>query len=157
MFGARRSDPTRLLLGLRFVAALFGAYVGKLRTEQNKLRGIVNPYQNHNERRRRTVGGFEPLLTDIKADQKLPDLEQRVGVVVQLKDAFNTVWEVAPEKQGGIWGFMRTYILSLAGVLAVGFLRRPKSAPALPAFRVHIMPRVSNRFLTRGAALQLLE
>jgi hypothetical protein len=100
--------PYRLLLGLRFVAALFGAYVGKLRTEQNKLRGIVNPYQNYNERRRRTVGGFEPLLTDIKADQKLPDLEQRVGVVVQLKDAFNTVWEVAPEKQGGIWGFMRT-------------------------------------------------
>ena len=45
-----------------------------------------------------------------------------IGVVVQLKDAFNTVWEVDPEKQGGIWGFVRTYIMSLAGVLAVGFL-----------------------------------
>jgi membrane protein len=45
-----------------------------------------------------------------------------VGVVVQLKDAFNTVWEVEPDKNGGIWGFIRTYILSLAGVLSVGFL-----------------------------------
>ena len=45
-----------------------------------------------------------------------------VGVVVQLKDAFNTVWEVDPEKQSGVWGFVRTYIISLAGVLAVGFL-----------------------------------
>ncbi len=45
-----------------------------------------------------------------------------VGVVVQLKDALNTVWEVAPSKEGGIWAFVRTYIASLAGVLAVGFL-----------------------------------
>ena len=45
-----------------------------------------------------------------------------IGVVVQLKDAFNTVWEVEPDKQGGVWGFIRTYIMSLAGVLAVGFL-----------------------------------
>ena len=45
-----------------------------------------------------------------------------IGVVVQLKDALNTVWEVEPNKQGGIWGFVRTYALSLAGVLALGFL-----------------------------------
>jgi membrane protein len=45
-----------------------------------------------------------------------------VGVVVQLKDAFNTVWEGEPDKQGGVWGFIRTYIFSLAGVLSVGFL-----------------------------------
>jgi membrane protein len=45
-----------------------------------------------------------------------------IGVVVQLKDAFNTVWEVSPDKYAGIWGFVRTYILSLAGVLALGFL-----------------------------------
>jgi membrane protein len=45
-----------------------------------------------------------------------------VGVVVQLKDALNTVWEVEPPKSGGIWGFVRTYVVSLAGVLAVGFL-----------------------------------
>jgi membrane protein len=45
-----------------------------------------------------------------------------VGVVVQLKDALNTVWEVEAPKNGGIWSFVRTYIASLAGVLAVGFL-----------------------------------
>jgi membrane protein len=45
-----------------------------------------------------------------------------VGVVVQLKDALNTVWEVEPPTGGGIWAFVRTYIASLAGVLAVGFL-----------------------------------
>jgi len=45
-----------------------------------------------------------------------------VGVVVQLKDALNTVWEVEAPKSGGVWSFLRTYIASLAGVLAVGFL-----------------------------------
>ena len=44
-----------------------------------------------------------------------------VGVVVQLKDALNTVWEVAAKK-GGAWQFIRTYVVSLAGVLSLGFL-----------------------------------
>jgi membrane protein len=45
-----------------------------------------------------------------------------VGVVVQLKDALNTVWEVKSPPGKGIWRFARTYVLSLAGVLALGFL-----------------------------------
>jgi membrane protein len=45
-----------------------------------------------------------------------------IGVVVQLKDALNTVWEVPASKSGGAWGFIRTYLVSLAGVLALGFL-----------------------------------
>jgi membrane protein len=45
-----------------------------------------------------------------------------LGVVVQLKDAFNTVWEVSSPPGKGIWGFVRTYVLSLAGVMALGFL-----------------------------------
>jgi membrane protein len=45
-----------------------------------------------------------------------------VGVVVQLKDALNTVWEVETSPGSGIWRFVRTYIWSLAGVLSVGFL-----------------------------------
>jgi membrane protein len=45
-----------------------------------------------------------------------------VGVVVQLKDAFNTVWDVETPPGSGIWRFARTYILSFAGVLAIGFL-----------------------------------
>lgn len=45
-----------------------------------------------------------------------------IGVVVQLKDALNTVWEVEDPKEGGIWRFFRTYIVSFAAVIAVGFL-----------------------------------
>ena len=44
------------------------------------------------------------------------------GVVVQLKDALNTVWEVEAPAGSGIWGFLRSYIVSLAGVLGLGFL-----------------------------------
>jgi membrane protein len=45
-----------------------------------------------------------------------------VGVVVQLKDALNTVWEVKTPPGSGISRFVRTYIWSLAGVLSLGFL-----------------------------------
>jgi membrane protein len=45
-----------------------------------------------------------------------------IGVVVQLKDALNTVWDVKPSGRSGIWSFVRTYVISLAAVLAVGFL-----------------------------------
>jgi membrane protein len=45
-----------------------------------------------------------------------------VGVVVQLKDALNTVWEVKESEESGIWHFVRTYVLSIAAVIAVGFL-----------------------------------
>jgi membrane protein len=45
-----------------------------------------------------------------------------VGVVVQLKDAFNTVWEVDARKVSGVWQFIRNYLVSLAAVIGVGFL-----------------------------------
>jgi membrane protein len=45
-----------------------------------------------------------------------------LGVVVQLKDALNTIWD-APEPQGsGVWWYVQTYLISLAGVMALGFL-----------------------------------
>ena len=45
-----------------------------------------------------------------------------IGVVVQLKDALNTVWEVKTPPSTGIWSYVRMYVLSLAGVLSLGFL-----------------------------------
>lgn len=45
-----------------------------------------------------------------------------IGVVVQLKDALNTVWDVKTPPGRGIRGFIRAYVLSFAGVLALGFL-----------------------------------
>jgi len=44
------------------------------------------------------------------------------GVVVQLKDALNTVWEIETPAGSGVWGFVRSYVVSLAGVLGLGFL-----------------------------------
>lgn len=44
------------------------------------------------------------------------------GVFVQLQDSLNTIWEVSTEKAGGIWGFIRTRLLSFAMVLGIGFL-----------------------------------
>jgi membrane protein len=45
-----------------------------------------------------------------------------LGVVVQLKDAFNTVWEVDEKNISGAWQFIRTYLMSMAAVLGLGFL-----------------------------------
>ena len=44
------------------------------------------------------------------------------GVVVQLKDALNVVWEVEESKESCLWHFARNYVLSFAAVLALGFL-----------------------------------
>lgn len=48
-----------------------------------------------------------------------------IGIVVQLKDALNTVWQVenSSEADGGSWmSYIRSYAIAVAGVLALGFL-----------------------------------
>jgi membrane protein len=45
-----------------------------------------------------------------------------IGVVIQLKDALNTVWEVEEPQGTGVWHFVRSYVVSLAAVLSLGFL-----------------------------------
>lgn len=45
-----------------------------------------------------------------------------IGVVVQLKSALNLVWDAKPPEGTGIWNFFRTYAVSLAGVVSLGFL-----------------------------------
>ncbi len=45
-----------------------------------------------------------------------------LSVVVQLKTALNIIWDVEPMPASGIWGYVRTYALSLAAILGVGFL-----------------------------------
>ncbi len=45
-----------------------------------------------------------------------------IGVVVQLKDALNVIWEVEDSEKSGLWHFARSYVLSFAAVLALGFL-----------------------------------
>src|SRR3954463_11156681 len=45
-----------------------------------------------------------------------------LGVVVQLKDAMNTIWNVEEPKEVGVWWYLRTYLISFAGILGLGFL-----------------------------------
>jgi membrane protein len=45
-----------------------------------------------------------------------------LGVVVQLKDAMNTIWNVAEPKETGVGWYVRTYLISFAGILGLGFL-----------------------------------
>jgi membrane protein len=44
------------------------------------------------------------------------------GVIGQLKDSMNTIWEVAPKPGRGIIGLVKDRFLSLAMVLGIGFL-----------------------------------
>lgn len=44
------------------------------------------------------------------------------GVFAQLQEALNTVWNVKPKPNSGIWGFIRKRLLSFGVVLAIGFL-----------------------------------
>ena len=44
------------------------------------------------------------------------------GVVIELQDALNTVWKLVPKPNRGIWGFVRTRLLSIAMIMALGFL-----------------------------------
>lgn len=45
-----------------------------------------------------------------------------LGIVVQLKDALNTIWEIKEPEQTSLWAYVRTYLVSFAGILALGFL-----------------------------------
>jgi membrane protein len=45
-----------------------------------------------------------------------------LGVVVQLKDALNTIWETEEPQQSGVWEYLRTYLISFMGILGLGFL-----------------------------------
>jgi len=44
------------------------------------------------------------------------------GVFGQVQDALNTIWEASPQKTDGIWGIIRSRLLSLAAVFGTGFL-----------------------------------
>lgn len=44
------------------------------------------------------------------------------GLFIQLQDALDTVWNVVPRKEGGVWGLLRDRLLSFGMVLVIGFL-----------------------------------
>src|SRR5678815_1123948 len=44
------------------------------------------------------------------------------GVVIELQGALDAVWKVEPKPNRGIWGVIRTRLLSVAMILSLGFL-----------------------------------
>jgi membrane protein len=44
------------------------------------------------------------------------------GVVGELQDALNTIWKLVPKPNRGLWGLVRTRLVSVAMILALGFL-----------------------------------
>jgi membrane protein len=45
-----------------------------------------------------------------------------IGLVAQLKDAINTIWETKKPEGAGWWWYVRTYLVSFAGIMGLGFL-----------------------------------
>jgi membrane protein len=72
-----------------------------------------------------------------------------IGVVVQLKGALNTVWEVEDTPGRGVWHFIRNYVASLAAVLALGFLLMVSLlvTAGLAAFGKYAAPQVQEWLL----------
>jgi len=57
------------------------------------------------------------------------------GVFGQLQDALNTIWEVEDTGETGLWSYLRTYLISFAGILVLGFLLAVSSSSAQPSPR----------------------
>lgn len=66
--------------------------------------------------RDQTTGGWAAAVSIVVL------LVAATGVIVQLKDALNTIWEVHPKPGRSVRVFIKTYIISLAAVLGLGFI-----------------------------------
>lgn len=111
-----------LLLIVTGVAGLFfgaDAVRGRLTAEFRSLLGetgskaveaMLAGASSQNSGRLTVVVGFLLLLV------------AALGVVVQLKDALNTIWNVEEPAASSLWLYLRTYLVSFAGVLGLGFL-----------------------------------
>ncbi len=71
------------------------------------------------------LAGAQPSATGLAGDRhrhRHSFVQRRSASSSQLKDAFNTVWEVDAKKISGAWQFIRTYLASAAAIMALGFL-----------------------------------
>ena len=78
-----------------------------------------------------------------------------VGVVAQLKDAMNTIWNVEDPKEVSLWWYVRTYLISFAGVLALGLLLTV--ALVLSAALLAISSALGGEAAAISTAWQLIE
>lgn len=110
-----------LIIALRVAASFFGddAARGEIFAQARSLVGtdgakaIQEMIQNADHPARGTVATALSVVTlSLGAS----------GVFGQLQSALNTIWEVKPKPNQGIWGFVRTRFLSFAMVLGIAFL-----------------------------------
>ena len=111
-----------LIVVVTSIAALIFGREGVQREVTDAIRGLLGEQGAQSVNTMLTAAGkpSEGVFASIIGTAAL--IFAAIGVVVQLKEALNVVWEVKPKLGGGIWGFARNYVLSLAGVLTVGFL-----------------------------------
>jgi membrane protein len=110
-----------ILIAVSIAGVIFGreAVQDQVSTSLKELLGekgagvIIAMLQSASQPQQGVLAGAIGLATLILA---------AIGVVVQLKDAFNTIWEVESTKTGGVWAFIRSYIFSFAAVISIGFL-----------------------------------
>lgn len=110
-----------LIIALRVAAWFFGedAARGEIFAQARSMVGtdgaqaIQDMIQNADHPARGTVATILSVVTLLLGAS---------GVFGQLQDALNTIWEVKPKPNLGIWGFIRTRFLSFAMVLGIAFL-----------------------------------
>ena len=78
-----------------------------------------------------------------------------LGIVIQLKDALNTVWDVKSAPGGGWWSYVRSYVVSLAAIAALGFVLLVSLVvtAGLAAFSKHAalyLPETALQFVSAG-------
>jgi membrane protein len=72
-----------------------------------------------------------------------------IWIVVALKEALNTVWDVAAPPSAGWWSFAKGYLAALAGVLVLGFLLMASllATTILAAGATYITPFLPQAYL----------
>lgn len=110
---------------LLLVAAIAGTFFGQdavrgRLTEQ--FRSLLGP-SGGRAVEAMLAGAAQPAASQIAAIVGIGLLiVAAVGVMAQLKDAMNTIWNVEEPKETSLWWYVRNYSISFAGILALGFL-----------------------------------
>jgi len=110
---------------LLVVISIAGLVYGRAAAEGSlfgQLAGLVGPdaahlIQSAVSKANQTKGGVIGTVVGIAVL-----IAGATGVVIELQGALDKVWKVEPKPNRGIWGVVRTRLLSVAMILSLGFL-----------------------------------
>jgi membrane protein len=111
-----------LLLIVVSIAGLFFGREAVSTALNGQLRELLGPAGSQAVEAMLQGGGSQTSGTLAALIGVLLLLAAALGVVVQLKDALNTIWEAKEPEHSGVWTYLRTYLISFAGILGLGFL-----------------------------------